>query len=206
MSDVSTQYQFNVHKFEINTIFTKISFLSCKTIINHRIYKTIQQTLPLICPAAIFCDTQLFNTLISVDPWVDDWLRIGEFSFIIFYYHIHVIYNFFYNSDPKEIIKDLQPWTKCSHYSDDIQRMAIFSGSSDERVSIGDTFQSRDYLYTPLLSFLGNKHCGSKCHAQMVVDACHVGWVLRRRGWSTNISFAFVSCGSQYCHRLLFQR
>ena len=56
-------------------------------------------------------------------------------SFIIVYYHIHVIYNFFYNSDPKEIIKDLQPWTKCSHYSDDIQRMAIFSGSSDERVS-----------------------------------------------------------------------
>ena len=56
--------------------------------------------------------------------------------------------------------------------------------------------------------FLGNKYCGSKCHAQMVVDArhCHVGWVLRRRGWSTNISFAFVSSGSQYCHRLLFPK
>ena len=51
-------------------------------------------------------------------------------------------------------IKDLQPWTKCSHNSDDIQHMAIFSGSSDMSHILGHavTFQFRDFLYTPLLS------------------------------------------------------
>jgi len=60
---------------------------------------------------------------------------------------------FFYNSHSLEI-KDLQPWTKCSHNSDDIQHMAIFSGTSDASHILGHAvaFQFRDFLYTPLLS------------------------------------------------------
>ena len=76
----------------------------------------------------------------------------GENEFLIFYYHIHVIYIFFYNSHSLEIT-DLQPWTKCSHNSDDIQHMAIFSGTSDASHILGHAvaFQLRDFLYTPLL-------------------------------------------------------
>ena len=131
---------------------------------------------------------------------------------MIVYYHIHVIYIFFYNNHSLEI-KDLQPWTKCSHNSDDIQRMAIFSGSSDMSHILGHAvaFQCRDFLYTPLLSCgihdrfnwhllpcgIRGQQSGSTWHAQILVDACDVKWVYRRAEVSKK-SFAFIC--SRYQH------
>ena len=86
----------------------------------------------------------------------------------------------FYNSHSLEI-KDLQPWTKCSHNSDDIQHMAIlFSRRSDEWQIWGYTvtFQYRDFLYTPLLCWTHwinifamwvKYQFGSRWHAQPIM-------------------------------------
>ena len=93
----------------------------------------------------------------------------------------------FYNSHSLEI-KDLQPWTKCSHNSDDIQHMAIlFSRRSDEWQIWGYTvtFQFRDFLYTPLLCWTHwinifamwvKYQFGSRC----TMHYGDVGWVSRR--------------------------
>ena len=77
---------------------------------------------------------------------------------------------FFYNSHSLKI-KDLQPWTKCSHNSDDIQHMAIFSGYSDVRHIFQDMLSHLEIFCSLLFNLVENmKSIKSTCRPCEIID------------------------------------